>query len=337
VRQSLARTLAGPVAVGAYPGFTEPDPGDGAARFISASLLLHGAAIAVLAIFASLAADLDVAPLHVQLLLEEEPPPPPPEPEPEPPVVPVPEPPPVAKPIPLPPPPVAKPAPPPPVPVAKPAPPPPPRRREPPPQIDQVSALPALVAPPTAPRPSPVREVRRSARPAPELAFAPGPDLSLPAAPAPSRSVRERPELPARRDRPRPPTAVVAAQPTRLAPPPPAATAPARPKPVRRSVAPPRPDPAALRRAPEAKPDIRGVALGSLAPCVTDARERELKQRVVASVKKRALCESPNGRFHLLETKNVNAFLMRIERAPGRAAGDRCRELALALDCLASR
>jgi hypothetical protein len=92
-----------------------------------------------------------------------------------------------------------------------------------------------------------------------------------------------------------------------------------------------------LRQASAAKPDLRGVSLGSLAPCVTDARERELKQRVVAGSQNRAFCESPNGRFHLLETKNVNAFLMRIERAPGRPAGDRCRELAFALDCLASR
>jgi hypothetical protein len=70
---------------------------------------------------------------------------------------------------------------------------------------------------------------------------------------------------------------------------------------------------------------------------VSDAREQALKQQVVAAAQKRPLCESPAGRFHLLETKNLNAFLMRIERAPGRAIGDRCRELAHVLDCLASR
>jgi hypothetical protein len=31
----------------------------------------------------------------------------------------------------------------------------------------------------------------------------------------------------------------------------------------------------------------------------------------------------------------VNAFLMRIEHAPGRRLGDRCAELLHALDCLA--
>jgi len=35
-----------------------------------------------------------------------------------------------------------------------------------------------------------------------------------------------------------------------------------------------------------------------------------------------------------VQAKNVNAFLMRIERAPGRRAGDRCIELAHALECL---
>jgi hypothetical protein len=32
--------------------------------------------------------------------------------------------------------------------------------------------------------------------------------------------------------------------------------------------------------------------------------------------------------------KNVNAFLMYVQRAPNRGEGDRCVELAHALDCL---
>jgi hypothetical protein len=36
-----------------------------------------------------------------------------------------------------------------------------------------------------------------------------------------------------------------------------------------------------------------------------------------------------------VETKNLNAFLMTIERASGRAVGDRCAELTYALECVA--
>jgi hypothetical protein len=82
---------------------------------------------------------------------------------------------------------------------------------------------------------------------------------------------------------------------------------------------------------------VQGVPLGSLAACVSDRAEDALKQRVVASVRNRTHCESTAGRYHFVETKNVNAFLMRIERAPGRRAGDRCEELTYALDCLARR
>jgi hypothetical protein len=77
------------------------------------------------------------------------------------------------------------------------------------------------------------------------------------------------------------------------------------------------------------------VPLGSLAACVSDQREDALKQQIVARAGSRLSCESPAGRYHFVQVKNVNAFLMRIERAPGRRAGDRCVELAHALDCLA--
>jgi hypothetical protein len=77
------------------------------------------------------------------------------------------------------------------------------------------------------------------------------------------------------------------------------------------------------------------VALASLSACVSDRQEDALKQRVIAAAEDRKACESTAGRFEFVETKNVNAFLMRIERAPGRQLGDRCAELMHALDCLA--
>ena len=48
-------------------------------------------------------------------------------------------------------------------------------------------------------------------------------------------------------------------------------------------------------------------------------------------------CASAAGRYRFVETKNLNAFLMRIERAPTRRATDRCIELRLALECLRAR
>jgi hypothetical protein len=36
-----------------------------------------------------------------------------------------------------------------------------------------------------------------------------------------------------------------------------------------------------------------------------------------------------------VETKNLNAFLMTIARAPGRPVADRCAELTYALECAA--
>jgi hypothetical protein len=77
------------------------------------------------------------------------------------------------------------------------------------------------------------------------------------------------------------------------------------------------------------------VALASLDACRSDRDEDALKQRVVAAARDRDRCESAAGRFHFVETKNLNAFLMRIEHAPGRRLGDRCSELLHALDCLA--
>ncbi len=79
---------------------------------------------------------------------------------------------------------------------------------------------------------------------------------------------------------------------------------------------------------------LRGVPLGSLAACRTDRLEDDLKQKVLAAVRNREECSSSAGHYRFVETKNLNAFLMWIERAPGRAEGDRCAELSYALSCL---
>ena len=86
------------------------------------------------------------------------------------------------------------------------------------------------------------------------------------------------------------------------------------------------------RSEPNAK--LRGVPLGSLAACRSDRLEDDLKQKVLAAVRNREECASAAGRYRFVETKNLNAFLMWIERAPGRAEGDRCAELSYALSCL---
>ena len=76
------------------------------------------------------------------------------------------------------------------------------------------------------------------------------------------------------------------------------------------------------------------MALGSLDACVSPRTEDALKGRIVGSVGKRVQCESPAGRYHFVQTRNLNAFLMRIERPPQRKPADRCVELTFALDCL---
>ncbi len=82
---------------------------------------------------------------------------------------------------------------------------------------------------------------------------------------------------------------------------------------------------------------LQGVPLGSLRACVSDAREDALKQRLMAAVTPQQQCSSDAGRYRFVETKNLNAFLMWIERAPGRREADRCGELSLALECLAEQ
>jgi hypothetical protein len=81
-------------------------------------------------------------------------------------------------------------------------------------------------------------------------------------------------------------------------------------------------------------PDIRGVPLGSLAACRSDRDEDALKRKVLAAVTKPGECTSAAGRYRLVETKNLNAFLLWIERAPNRPEADRCTELRHVLECL---
>jgi hypothetical protein len=86
-----------------------------------------------------------------------------------------------------------------------------------------------------------------------------------------------------------------------------------------------------------ANANLSGVPLGSLASCLSDRTEDELKQRLLATVTTQEQCISRAGHYRFVETKNLNSFLMWVDRAPGRAEADRCDELRLALECLASK
>jgi len=81
-------------------------------------------------------------------------------------------------------------------------------------------------------------------------------------------------------------------------------------------------------------PGLRGVPLGSLSACVSDELEDSLKRKVISAVTTRKECASEAGTYRFVETRNLNSFLMTIERAGARAPGDRCTELRLALECL---
>jgi hypothetical protein len=82
-------------------------------------------------------------------------------------------------------------------------------------------------------------------------------------------------------------------------------------------------------------PALAGVALASLAACISDRNEEALKRRIIAAVTTQRECKSHAGTYRFVETKNLNAFLMMIERAPNRPVADRCAELTNALTCLA--
>jgi hypothetical protein len=341
-RASIAAVLARPAAALAYPGYRPPEGEHRTRTFLTGAALVHAAGIAVLLVLAAMAPQVHERILHLQIL--EPPPEPPPvvEPAPEPPPPPVkvevPKPKPVPKPAPmpkpLPKPELPKPAPPPP-----PAPEPPPAPRPKPPivKLDPIAApqieapeLPSAprVARPMAERTSPVRvptaQIDRTALRA-EL-----PD-ALPVI-AEHRATATQSTRTARAIAPPAAPDRVAVPRPEAAPAPPPPRPAAAPAPARAA----RPALVVESGASVPKQTLRGVALSDLLPCVSDARELELKQRTVAAALNRPLCESPAGRFHFVETKNVNAFLMSIEQAAGRRTGDRCEELKLALDCLAS-
>jgi hypothetical protein len=83
--------------------------------------------------------------------------------------------------------------------------------------------------------------------------------------------------------------------------------------------------------------DLRGVSLGSLASCVTDREEDALKRKLIAAVTAQKECVSRAGTYRFVETKNLNSFLLWVDRAPSRPEADRCGELRLALECVAGR
>jgi len=71
-----------------------------------------------------------------------------------------------------------------------------------------------------------------------------------------------------------------------------------------------------------------------LAACRSDSEEDALKQRVIAAVTTQEECVSRAGRYRFIQTKNLNSFLMWVDRASARGEADRCGELRYALDCL---
>lgn len=83
--------------------------------------------------------------------------------------------------------------------------------------------------------------------------------------------------------------------------------------------------------------NLAGVPLGALASCISDREEDSLKRRLLAVVSQPGRCQSRAGTYQFVETKNLNAFLMWVQRTPGRATADRCVELSLALDCVNKR
>jgi hypothetical protein len=238
--------------------------------------------------------------------------------------------------------------------------------------IDPLSPAPAIPSTDPAPLPPPTRTAARAPaatqRALPALAdFTPIGEAAPRGAPAalPSRAVRT--NVVARSGGPSRPPAFAAAAPaappaafdseattpalaTRSAAPRPrsAANSPSRPQSLgfaasatpaaaeERSAAVGRTERSAPQRATGSaqNENLAAVPLGSLAACATDREEDERKMALLTAVRGRTECSSAAGRYRFVETKNLNAFLMWIERAPGRATVDRCIELRLALECL---
>jgi hypothetical protein len=197
-------------------------------------------------------------------------------------------------------------------------------------------ALPGLAPVPTSREapPTPARNALRSKRSRPTAAprtrrAAPALDrAAVPAAPVASVATRERAARPAPRLTPRRasrPVATMARESAATGSTASAATVVSRAGLSR---------PTTPRGKPNDRPGLAGVPLGDLAACLSDREEDRLKQAVVAAVTTQEECVSSKGTYRFIETKNLNAFLMWIDRAPARAASDRCVELGYALECL---
>lgn len=79
---------------------------------------------------------------------------------------------------------------------------------------------------------------------------------------------------------------------------------------------------------------IDGVPLETLAACRSREREDALKQQLMLAVTNGSLCSAAGGSYRFLETKNLNAFLMRVARDSERELGNRCDELMRAQMCV---
>lgn len=186
-----------------------------------------------------------------------------------------------------------------------------------------------------APAPSPARTRRAVPPDAAERRVAKVSFAAAPAAPLPSGSSRRAPPARGR--------AIPTPVRDRRAPPPPlalAAAAPAAPRSdlpsgAGRRMARAHAEPNAPSRADHTgSTDLAAVPLASLKACVSEREEEALKRRLVAAVTTQRECVSRAGTYRFVETKNLNAFLMTIERAADRSAADRCVELRHALACV---
>ena len=195
----------------------------------------------------------------------------------------------------------------------------------------KIDAVAASAAP--APAPSATPPARLALRPAPAAAArprqAPSFDLGAPAAPA-SVSAAAPAAASARATSAAPTSARTSARssarpPANLALPALDAGRPARdpgadPAPSR--VAARDPEPTGGGRSRTQDPKLRGVALGSLASCVSDKQEDTLKQQLVSLVGEPGECQSEAGRYRFVETRNSEC-LSHVGRACPRATGGR--------------
>ena len=82
----------------------------------------------------------------------------------------------------------------------------------------------------------------------------------------------------------------------------------------------------------DSRPELRS---GSVEPIIR-AIMAEV-EAVVAAVTTQKECLSEAGHYRFLQTRNLNSFLMWVDRAAARGEADRCVELRHALECLKRR